>query len=145
MCIHHIVTIILITLVQEIVYIRVGTCIMILFDIADIFLHTGKIFKYLGDFYNNYYNFIADIILYTFGISFFITRIIIYPYVCWSCWYESKNIWKIELNNLNYEHDIFNNYNLIPCILLYILLIYICKKVYGIIYYNEEAEDSLEN
>ena len=85
MCIHHIVTILLISLSYEVKCIRVGVCIMILFDIADIFLHTGKIFKYLGDFYNNYYNFIADIILYSFGVSFFITRIIIYPYICWSC------------------------------------------------------------
>lgn len=154
MCIHHIVTILLISLSYTVKCIRVGVCIMILFDIADIFLHTGKIFKYLGDFYNNYYNFIADIILYSFGVSFFITRIIIYPYICWSCWYENKNIWKIELKhlNINYEHDIYTNGILIANIFLNILLIlqlmwfnYLCKKVYGIIYYNEEAEDSLEN
>lgn len=154
MIIHHIVTIILISISYKKTYIRSGVCIMILFDIADIFLHIGKIFKYLGDFYNNYYNFIADIILYIFGVSFFITRIIIYPYICWSCWYENKSIWKLEFKHLNieYEHDIYTNGMLTVNIFLNILLIlqliwfsYICKKVYGIIYYNEEVEDSLEN
>jgi hypothetical protein len=83
MQVHHCTTLALIFLSYTHQYNRIGVVVMILLDPADVPLHLAKLCKYsLRDG-------LADVFFYTFGISFFVTRLVFYPYVVWSAHFEA--------------------------------------------------------
>eukprot|EP00930_Biecheleria_cincta_P059019 TRINITY_DN44786_c0_g1_i1.p1 TRINITY_DN44786_c0_g1~~TRINITY_DN44786_c0_g1_i1.p1 ORF type:complete len:367 (+),score=54.25 TRINITY_DN44786_c0_g1_i1:70-1170(+) len=93
MFIHHWVTVALCVLSYFYGWNRVGSVIMVLLDPADVPLHLAKICKYLQKARckrQAFWGQAADILFVVFAIVFFITRLVCYPYVCWSCHIESE-------------------------------------------------------
>lgn len=82
MIIHHIVTISLIVISYITNYVRVGSSILLLHDISDIFLEIAKLFNYIAQPKSNNWmrDYIVDPLFITFAITFFITRLVIYPF-----------------------------------------------------------------
>ena len=89
MVIHHAVTALLVGLSFVGIFWRVGLVIMVLLDIGDPPLHLAKMFKYMHEVHgNDAYIFVANRTFEVFGVAFFVTRIVMYGYVNWSCWSE---------------------------------------------------------
>lgn len=72
--IHHIATITLILFSYVANYIRIGTLVMAIHDVSDVFLEGAKCLHYL-----NYKN-TAELIFVVFAITFIVSRIIIFPF-----------------------------------------------------------------
>ena len=80
MMIHHVVTIILLSFSFLTNFTRIGTSILFVHDSADIFLEMGKIFNYIQRCRRaKWAGFITDGFFATFTITFFVTRLYIYP------------------------------------------------------------------
>ena len=81
MIVHHVTTLIVIAVsfYSSIGY-RVGAVIMLLFDPADVPLHVAKQCKYIGGFTEQ----LADVFFVLFMLTFFVTRMLVYPYTVWS-------------------------------------------------------------
>jgi len=93
MLIHHWVTVALCVGSYCYGWNRVGSVIMVILDPADVPLHLAKICKYLQNARGRrqaFWGQSADILFIVFGVVFFITRLVCYPYVCWSCHIESE-------------------------------------------------------
>jgi len=86
MIVHHFVTVLLILVSFVTGNYRAGCSLMILFDPADVPLHVAKQFKYLGQ------QTLADISFAAFFLLFLVMRMILYPFVVYSCTYESKEV-----------------------------------------------------
>mmetsp|Transcript_13009 Transcript_13009/g.38845 ORF Transcript_13009/g.38845 Transcript_13009/m.38845 type:complete len:339 (-) Transcript_13009:245-1261(-) len=80
MIFHHVVTLVLILISYNYNEMRIGAAIMVLFDPADVPLHCAKMFKYL-DKDGAWASFWADRCFELFAVSFFVTRIVVYPYL----------------------------------------------------------------
>ena len=114
MVVHHSVTVMLIYLSFVAGENRVGLVIMVLFDIADPFLHIAKQCKYASEarrmvrLHNSNgsaadggkttasrcFDLLADLWFAGFAVSFTVTRNVMYPYVVWSAWSESVDAWR---------------------------------------------------
>lgn len=89
MFIHHAVTAVLVALSYMGCFWRVGLVIMVLLDIGDPPLHFAKMFKYMHEEYGDgIYIAVANGSFNVFGVVFFVTRLVMYGYVNWSCWSE---------------------------------------------------------
>merc|ERR1712050_370021 len=67
---------------------------MVLFDPADVPLHLAKICKYTSEATNKkLWQFFADRLFELFGVVFFITRLALFGYVCWSAHIEATRYW----------------------------------------------------
>jgi len=84
MQIHHLTTLLLIFLSYNHQYVRVGAVVMVLLDPADVPLHIAKMVKYCD------YTAAADALFAVFMVVFFCTRLVLYPYVCWSAHIEAN-------------------------------------------------------
>ncbi|XP_071803833.1 ceramide synthase 6-like [Asterias amurensis] len=85
--VHHIATVVLITFSYTCNFTRIGSLVMVIHDISDIFLEGAKIANYSG------YSILAHIFFVTFAVVFFFTRIIVYPYwIIYSVFVESHEI-----------------------------------------------------
>merc|ERR1711920_525987 len=87
MMVHHIVTVVLIYISYVQGFNRVGSVIMVLLDPADVPLHLAKLCKYMyvAEAFGGYaWQFMADRLFEGFAVVFFISRILMYGYVCWS-------------------------------------------------------------
>lgn len=86
---HHAATIALIALSYFFFFFRVGLAILLLHNIADIFLYATKV-----AYYWNYRNgLLKDILFGVFALSFFGTRLVFFPvHVLYSTWYEVGDI-----------------------------------------------------
>ena len=73
MFIHHIMTILLISISWTTNFFRVGTLVLWVHDQADVWIDAAKMFKYVGK------DAIADPLFYTFGAMWVITRLGVYP------------------------------------------------------------------
>ena len=73
MFLHHISTVLLISISWTTNFFRIGTLVMWVHDQADVFMDTAKMFKYLGK------DFTADLLFYTFACIFVITRLGFFP------------------------------------------------------------------
>merc|ERR1711865_269319 len=68
---------------------------MLLLDPADVLLHVAKSFKYTSDSMTKgmrtkaLWQGCADICFALFAVIFFVTRLVLYPYVCWSAHIEA--------------------------------------------------------
>ncbi|XP_041801511.1 ceramide synthase 5-like [Chelmon rostratus] len=74
MLVHHLVTIMLITFSYANNMLRAGTLVMCVHDASDIFLEAAKLANYAK------YQRLCDGLFVVFSISFFITRLVIYPF-----------------------------------------------------------------
>jgi ceramide synthetase len=88
---HHIATISLIGLSYLTSFTRIGATIFLTHDIADIFLESAKCINYTARTQGRkHLSIYCDILFGIFAISFFITRLILYPrYMVWSLVYEA--------------------------------------------------------
>ena len=80
MLLHHLTTILLIGLSYVTNYTRVGVTIMLLHDTADVFLESAKVFNYSSKPKGHEWaKTVCDALFATFALTFFVTRLIIYP------------------------------------------------------------------
>ncbi|XP_070696182.1 ceramide synthase 5-like [Pempheris klunzingeri] len=87
MLVHHLATILLITFSYANNMLRAGTLVMCVHDASDIFLEAAKLANYAK------YQRLCDGLFVMFSISFFLTRLIIYPFwVVYSVLFESWEI-----------------------------------------------------
>ncbi|KAM6981924.1 ceramide synthase 5-like [Tautogolabrus adspersus] len=87
MLVHHLATIMLITFSYANNMLRAGTLVMCVHDASDIFLEAAKLANYAK------YQRLCDGLFVVFSISFFITRLVIYPFwVVYSVLFESWEI-----------------------------------------------------
>jgi hypothetical protein len=93
MTIHHFVTIAMIVMALGLHVPVLGLVIMLLHDVVDVPLYTGKIMTYLG------YNMAKEITLLLFAVLFTWFRMINYPWIIWQCLknYPSAPRWRIWL------------------------------------------------
>ena len=80
MIIHHFVTLMLITLSYLTNFTRIGSSILLIHDISDVFLETAKVINYTSKAPGRgHLKIFTDIVFSIFAISFFVTRLVIYP------------------------------------------------------------------
>jgi hypothetical protein len=94
MILHHLVTVLLIVGSYLTNFTRIGSSILLLHDSSDVFLESAKVFVYISKSKNGKWacNF-CDTLFAFFAISFFITRLILYPrYLVYSLLYEAPEI-----------------------------------------------------
>ena len=85
MVLHHATTVLVIVVSYSYGFTRVGGVIMVLFDPVDVPLHMAKVCKYLHECeVSSVLGVVKDRLFEVFFLSFVITRLIMYPYVCWS-------------------------------------------------------------
>lgn len=97
MCIHHLVTVIVAGISYWYGWNRIGVVVMVLLDPADVPLHVAKMCKYLSEDAGSKPPFLsqhgwatcADRMFEFFAVVFFLTRCVVYPYVCWSAHIEA--------------------------------------------------------
>lgn len=90
MLIHHVITCLLISVSYSFGWNRVGAIIMFIFDPADVPLHMAKQCKYAADATGKAtWQQLADWFFVAFGVVFALTRLVLYPYVCWSAHFET--------------------------------------------------------
>lgn len=77
---HHIITIGLVSGCYYYHHTRVGNLILVLMDTIDVILPLAKCLKYLG------FSTVCDAVFGLFVVSWFITRHVFYPIVCYSVW-----------------------------------------------------------
>jgi len=101
MQIHHWTTVVLIYVSYFYGWNRVGCCVMLLLDPADAILHIAKMCKYTSDSMTKemprkaLWQSGADVFFAIFAVVFFVTRLVVYPYICWSAHIESSRIWGV--------------------------------------------------
>jgi len=124
MLLHHFSTVFLIGISYAYGFTRVGGIIMLLLDPADVPLHVAKLFKYVADARKSKLNkkrsgrsnnnramatqraitfgkrcqFMADVLFGVFMVTFFITRLVMYPYVVYSSHFECRKFVNVERN-----------------------------------------------
>ena len=96
MLLHHAVTVAVVGISYLYGWNRVGCVVMLLLDPADVPLHLAKMFKYVSDARESRdkklaqrCTFCADRVFELFALVFLVTRIAMYPYVCWSAHVEA--------------------------------------------------------
>jgi hypothetical protein len=96
MILHHLTTILLMVISYLTNFTRVGASILLLHDAADVFLEVAKIFHYIDIGGRNKIvctvsKFMCDGLFVVFAVTFFVTRLIIYPrYILYSVFIESQ-------------------------------------------------------
>lgn len=81
MLIHHIITIALILFSYVTNFTRVGTVIMVIHDIADVFLELAKVLNYTSKGKGHrWLKPATDVTFGIFAVVFFLTRLVFYPY-----------------------------------------------------------------
>eukprot|EP00931_Biecheleriopsis_adriatica_P104216 TRINITY_DN78913_c0_g1_i1.p1 TRINITY_DN78913_c0_g1~~TRINITY_DN78913_c0_g1_i1.p1 ORF type:complete len:358 (-),score=57.11 TRINITY_DN78913_c0_g1_i1:49-1086(-) len=92
MMVHHLVTIGVVYVSYLFGWNRVGVVVMVLLDPADLPLHLAKLCKYTAEAtQRGVWQFLADRLFEVFALLFFVTRLVMFGYVCWSSHIESKN------------------------------------------------------
>ncbi|KAJ8600724.1 hypothetical protein CTAYLR_003946 [Chrysophaeum taylorii] len=96
MVVHHVVTVAVVAISYLYGWNRVGAVVMLLLDPADVPLHFAKLVKYVSEArakinpkISAVCAFSADRIFEFFAVVFFVTRVAMYPYVCWSAHIEA--------------------------------------------------------
>lgn len=99
MQVHHWATVILVGLSYACGWNRIGVIVMLLLDPADVPLHIAKQCKYISDSRKgkgkgkttgfDMWGTAADRLFEFFAVVFCVTRVMLYPYVCWSAHIEA--------------------------------------------------------
>lgn len=91
MMIHHVVTVLVIYVSYVYGWNRIGVVVMALLDPADVPLHLAKLCKYTADNKGSkFWQVMADRLFEFFAVVFFITRLVMYSYACWSAHIEAS-------------------------------------------------------
>eukprot|EP00927_Polykrikos_kofoidii_P060297 TRINITY_DN5530_c0_g1_i3.p1 TRINITY_DN5530_c0_g1~~TRINITY_DN5530_c0_g1_i3.p1 ORF type:complete len:330 (+),score=34.38 TRINITY_DN5530_c0_g1_i3:52-990(+) len=96
MVIHHTVTGLLCTSAYLGGYFRSGLVVMVVFDVADVPLHMAKLFLYTskqfaeGSTKRTRWGWLANRFFEIFAVIFFVSRIIMFSYICWSAHAEGS-------------------------------------------------------
>jgi len=91
MIVHHLVTVTVIYISYVYGWNRVGVVVMVLLDPADVPLHLAKLCKYTAEATGRrIWQFTADRLFEIFALVFFVTRLVMYTYVCWSAHIEAS-------------------------------------------------------
>ncbi|KJE95781.1 longevity protein [Capsaspora owczarzaki ATCC 30864] len=91
MFIHHVVTIFLVAFSYHANFIRIGTLVLLVHDVSDIFLEGAKAFNYLK------YQKLCDATFVVFAIVFFVARLFVYPrYVLKSAFWDVRALLNTE-------------------------------------------------
>ena len=95
MLVHHVSTNVLLGFAYSLHQLRIGVVIYTLHNVADPLLQAAKLFKYCGS------EFGATALFVPFAIAFFITRLILYPMLCYYTifygpGYQRKELYKSE-------------------------------------------------
>ncbi|CAL1160106.1 unnamed protein product [Cladocopium goreaui] len=97
MMVHHIVTIGVVYVSYFCGWNRVGVVVMVLLDPADVPLHLAKLCKYTSEALEmNIWQFFADRLFEFFAVLFFVTRLVMFGYVCWSAHIESEQYFHLD-------------------------------------------------
>jgi len=90
MIIHHVLTILLIIFSHIAHWSKIGSLFLILHDTSDVFLESAKIFNYISKVKGRgWASPVCDILFAIFAITFFITRLMLYPrLVLWAAFIE---------------------------------------------------------
>ncbi|KAL9433361.1 hypothetical protein AB3S75_028233 [Citrus x aurantiifolia] len=113
---HHVATVILIVLSYILRFTRVGSVVLAVHDVSDIFLEVAKMSKYSG------IEWIASISFIAFVCSWTVLRIIYYPFwVIWSTSYEVL----LNFNKENHQMDGPICYYLFNTLLIWLLVLHI--------------------
>ena len=121
MCIHHLATIFLMAFSWTCNLFKVGTLVLIIHDIADIFLESAKLCKYGGA------KKVSEILFGSFALSWFITRLGIFPtWIIYSVTVEAPQV-------VQYfpAYFIFNGLLSLLLLLNIMWAYFICKAVYA--------------
>eukprot|EP00418_Pyrodinium_bahamense_P093555 CAMPEP_0179037890 /NCGR_PEP_ID=MMETSP0796-20121207/14356_1 /TAXON_ID=73915 /ORGANISM="Pyrodinium bahamense, Strain pbaha01" /LENGTH=339 /DNA_ID=CAMNT_0020734201 /DNA_START=93 /DNA_END=1112 /DNA_ORIENTATION=- len=98
MLLHHAVTVVVTSVSYANSWNRVGLIVMTLLDPADVPLHLAKLCKYIAEASGRgIWQFVADRLFEVFGVLFFVTRIVLYGYVCWSAHIEGQRYFEYGL------------------------------------------------
>merc|ERR1712176_905974 len=90
MVLHHLTTVFVIGISYIYGWNRIGVVVMLLLDPGDVPLHAAKMCKYMHDATkSSFWLFCANRLFEGFAIVFFITRVIMFGYVCWSAHIEA--------------------------------------------------------
>jgi very-long-chain ceramide synthase len=80
MIVHHLVTIMLIVFSYLLNFSRIGSVILLLHDIADVFLESAKCFNYISRAKGRQWaKTVCDALFAIFAITFFVTRLVLFP------------------------------------------------------------------
>lgn len=78
---HHIITIVLILTSHVVNFVRVGVSVLLIHDISDVFLESAKCFNYVSKVKGmKWASTVCDVLFAIFALSFFVLRLMIYPY-----------------------------------------------------------------
>lgn len=82
MILHHCVTIMLIVGSYLTNFTRIGSFILLLHDVADVFLEIAKVLNYISTPKSHQWmkNFLVDPVFAVFAVTFFISRLVLFPY-----------------------------------------------------------------
>jgi ceramide synthetase len=96
MFLHHTFTVLVVIISYIFGWNRVGAVVMVLLDPADVPLHVAKLCKYTAESRpnmdgkpNTTWQWGADRFFELFALVFFVMRLVMYPYVCWSSHFEA--------------------------------------------------------
>lgn len=80
MIVHHMVTILLIVFSYLLNFSRIGSIILLLHDLSDVFLESAKCFNYISKAKGRKWaKYICDVMFAIFAITFFLTRLVYFP------------------------------------------------------------------
>lgn len=82
--IHHMVTLGLISISYILRHFRIGLVILVIHDLSDVFLNLAKCFHYVE------MKALTDITFGVFAFVFFVTRLVLFPKVAYSIWWEPQ-------------------------------------------------------
>jgi len=132
MFVHHLTTISLLCFSWTCNLTRVGTLVMVIHDIADIFLEAAKMCKYTN------YQRTCDVLFASFAVTWIVTRLGVYPtWILYSTTIEAPQI--VEMFPAYY---IFNGLLSILLVLHVIWTYFILKIVYKFMYSGKTEKDT---
>merc|ERR1711983_28933 len=135
MFIHHAVTIFLMSFSWTCNFYKVGTLVLIIHDIADIFLESAKLCKYGGA------KKVSEILFGSFALSWFITRLGIFPtWIIYSVTVEAPQV-------VQYfpAYFIFNGLLSLLLLLNIMWAYFICKAVYAAVLNTESIANDIRS
>ena len=150
MILHHFITIFLIVGSYVTNYTRVGVSILLLHDMADIFLEIAKVFNYTSEGKNNKWmkDYLVDPIFGVFAVTFFITRLVLYPrYILYSVLIEGYEVFGCEWGGCYYFVLLLVGLQLLHVFWFYLIARMIFKLMMGTMTKDERSddEDALED
>ncbi len=101
MILHHFTTILLLVISYLTNFTRIGSSILLVHDIADVFLESGKLFNYAAQNNKNRFGSVCQVIcdsfFVMFAVTFFVTRLVIYPrYIIASVLWEAPAFFGVQ-------------------------------------------------